>query len=230
MLDRKLPWPNVAFVSHGNADHYTALLDLLDRRSLRTLYVSRHFGLDDPDGGEALLLRKLARTGGELVRLQTGDVVELDERTRVEVLWPGEELPEDLPRRENETSLVLRVVCDNRSVLLPGDAQSFAQTALLSGRPAGTQSGAGKLACDAMLLPHHGSWEATLPRFVGRIDPQIVLASRSGPLPASGQAGSFYADLISTRVVRTTSRDGCLLLRFGYGVLEAVSATARIEP
>ncbi len=229
VLDGKLPWPEVAFVSHGNADHYTALLDLLDRRALRTLYVSRHFGLEDPDGGEALLLRKLARSGGKLIRLQTGDVVELDDRTRVEVLWPDEILPEDLPRRENETSLVLRIVCDNRSVLLPGDAQSFAQSALLDRHPPAPEA-AEELACDAMLLPHHGSWDATLPLFVSRINPQIVLASRSGPLPASGQAGSFYADLISTRIVRTTSRDGCLLLRFGYGVLEAVSATAGPEP
>jgi competence protein ComEC len=217
LLETRLPDPKAAFVSHGNADHYTALLDLLDRDPIETLYVSEHFARGDGDGGEAILLRRLADTGGRLVRLTAGDVVDLDDRTRVEVLWPPKEIPADLPRRENESSLVLRIRCDDRSVLLPGDAEQFAIQSLLS-RPDKPLP-----RCSAMLLPHHGSWDPLLPRIVQAVEPEIVLISRGRPLASAGPAGRFYRDLRAARRLLSTDSEGYLRLEFGYGALRVTS-------
>jgi competence protein ComEC len=222
LLDQRLPWPDRAFVSHGNADHYTALLDLLSHRSIRTLHLSPHFQREGFEEGEKLLLARLVDAGGKIDLLSAGDVVQLGPRTKVEVLWPGKDLPAEVGRRENETSLVLRVTCDDTSVLIPGDAESYAQSALVEAGETGASGLAPPdLQCDAMILPHHGSWQPTLPDFVRRVDPRIVLVSRRGPLPASGEAGRFYDDLIASRQVYSTARQGGLVLKFGQGKVSA---------
>lgn len=211
---RRLPWPGEAFVSHANTDHYNAMPSLLDRGWLRAVHLNGQFGRSEPAGsaaGPAALLNACRRRGAEIDRLQAGQSLRLDERTEVQVLWPPAERT-DLA--VNDTSLVLRVVCDSQSVLLPGDIEQAAQRALLDACPA-------KLRSDVLILPHHGSWEASLPEFVAAVKPRLVLASSSRRVKAPAKAGLagqvLFRTLGAQGKLLTTAECGWIRVRFGHG-------------
>lgn len=219
LLDHRLPWPRVAFVSHGNVDHYSVVEDLADSGQLDVVYLGEYFGREGlASQGEMIFLKVLAEAGVEIRRLKADQTVQLDERTSVEVLWPGPAALDAQRRVGNELSMVLRVTCDQRSLILPGDIESVGLAALADR--------AGGIAADVLVLPHHGSWREQLPAFVEAVDPQIVLVSRGRALAKTGQAGGFFAELARRRRLLSTGQVGWIRVRFGQGLLEVVD-TAR---
>ena len=210
---QRWPGPTAAFVSHANADHYNALPAVLRRGWGARVYLNEHFGHDPNAVGArptALLLGEIARRGATVIRLHAGRTIRLDDRTTVQVLWP--------PRGRgglsaNDTSLVLRITCDDRTVLLPGDVESAGQAAVTAlGRRVGA---------DVLLLPHHGSWQPTLPDFYQAVSPEFALVSAGRKLspPARGgdPAEKFYESLAAERKVYSTLQHGWLRVRFGKG-------------
>lgn len=216
---QRLPTPTAAFVSHANTDHYNALPGLLARRRIETAYLNDYFGRNDADpfaSPPERMLRLLDEHGVTVVRLRAGMHLQLDERTRVDVLWPPPDLDDGVP--PNDRSLVLKITCDDRAVLLPGDAQAFAQDELLS--PANMPA---PLAADAMVLPHHGGWAAPLPAFIGRVSPAVIFVSAAKDLDSRATTpvrGDFYDQLRRTGRLYTTQRDGWIQLRFGRGTFD----------
>jgi len=211
---RRLPLPTRAFISHANTDHFNAVGPLLNTHRLRGVYLNDYFGVEkDHPGGPASgkLLRSLLACGADIIRLRTGQSVRLDERTSVEVLWPP---AGHAHLRPNDRSLVLRITCDDRSVLLTGDLQEAGQLAICA-------LGAGA-AADALVLPHHGSWKATLPQFVQTVSPEVVLLSGAHEpqhLPRQDERRRFYESLPEKYRYYSTHRNGWIRLRFGAGGL-----------
>ncbi len=209
----RLPMPREAIVSHANTDHYNLLDGYIRHRGLELMRTNQRFGLDDPveAPNPPALLNTLRAHAGRLERMARGDELTLDDRTHLRVLWPPAPLPE--PLEPNDRSLVLRIECDGLTLLAPGDADDFAQNALLED-PA-------QLAADVLILPHHGGWERTLPEFVAAVDPQIVLVSchrpPRPPISAPAEAAAFYRELFRTRKVYMTSRAGYIRCTFGRG-------------
>ena len=205
---QRLPAPEVAFISHANCDHYNALLGGEARGAPAAVYLNDYFGDPEMTSPEALgLLQRLDRAGTDVRRLRDGETVDLDGRTRVEVLWPPRRRRRDLS--VNETSLVLRITCDGRSVLLPGDLDSTGQ-AELTRHPERIRS-------DVLVLPHHGGWETTLPAFVAAVSPKVVLVSAgSDPHGPSGKGqapAAFYTRLKTAYKYYSTARHGWLQVR-----------------
>lgn len=212
LREMRLPSPRTAFLSHANADHYSALPALAREGALKTLYVSEAFFRPPSSCSESRRLLEQLRACGVSVRLlRRGDSVSLDARTHVDVLWPPEGRT-DLTA--NDTSLVLRVVCDGRGLLLPGDVEKPAQAELLR-QPE-------QLRAETLLLPHHGGWTKTLPDFVRAVDPRFVLLSAgrepTGPASRDGKtARTFYESLSAKYRYVSTPRHGWIRLRFGRG-------------
>jgi len=211
ILHERLPRPAAAVISHANADHYNALPALLSRRWLAKVYLNEYFGIDEKGpGAEAVneLMGMIRQGGIETVRLRPGRKLQLDGRTAIEVLWPP---PGRSDLSTNDTSLVLRVTCDGRSVLVPGDLAEIGQAAL---------SAAGEaLRSDVLIMPHHGGWEETLPAFVRAAAPEIVIVSGShepsAPVRAGPAARSFYERLATDHKYYSTLRNGWVRVRFG---------------
>jgi len=221
---RRLPWPKAAFISHANTDHYNALPDLLTRGPISTVYVNAAFGRRQP-GLELepidVMMKRLRDADVELVRLAPGQTITLDDRTTVQVLWPPADISDGAA--PNDRSLVLRVVCDGRSVLLPGDVQAMAQRELLAGGES--------LAADVLVLPHHGAWAKTLPEFVRAVGPEVVLISTGRSLDersTSPDRRVFFNSLRHTTAVFTTDEYGWIRLSFGADGLAV--HTMRDEP
>ncbi|HAU39105.1 MAG TPA: hypothetical protein DCX07_15500 [Phycisphaerales bacterium] len=209
LLDRKFPAPSGAFVSHANSDHYNALPGCRTLGAPQDVYVNDYFGASDGLDAPSFLLRLLREDGSRIVRLRGGQSVRLDDRTTAEVLWPPADLPGETD--PNDRSLVLRIVCDGRSFLLPGDIDSLAQGRLLA-------SGA-SLRADVLVLPHHGGWRATLPAFVRAVAPRVVLCSAGReprpPHAAGADAARFYAELRASGRFHGTPKNGWICVRLG---------------
>lgn len=209
--EMRLPCPQTAFVSHANADHYSALPDLASAGELTTLYTNDHFGRDkSPYEAENRLLELLHADGVTVRRLRRGDHLQLDERTCIDVLWPPEGRT---GLTMNSASLVLRITCDGKRLLLTGDVDEPAQSELLK-NPA-------QLRADALILPHHGGWEKTLPAFIEAVEPSVILVSGNrepkGPSAGKAQVREFYDSLhVKYRYV-STPRNGWVRLRLGRG-------------
>jgi competence protein ComEC len=221
----RLPAPRAAFISHANTDHYGAVPGLLGRGGLRRVYLNDYFGRggtdEEPEGPQpARLLEMVRAAGAEVVRVRAGQKVALGEDVAVEVLWPPAARREDLAADANETSLVLRVTCGGRSVLLTGDVGAVAQAALCA-EP--------RVRADVLLMPHHGGWTQerladgrhVVEAFVEAVRPEVVLLSgsrepRAGP-PDETQRREFYARLRSGYRYHSTPRHGWIRVRFGDG-------------
>jgi len=205
LRQRRLPPPSEVFISHANTDHYNAVPGLCGGGHLKKAFLNPYFG--QLRGGAAELkadrelLDALAGAGVQIVRLRAGDVARLDEHAYVEVLWP-ELGREDLSA--DDMSLVLKICCHGRSVLLPGDVGRAAQEALLAGRRS--------LRADVLVLPHHGAWNAALPAFVEAVAPRVVLVSCSGdptaPSAAAAETGGFFTRLKTAYEYYSTATNG----------------------
>jgi len=212
--------PSAAAISHANSDHYNAIPALVESGGAGEVYLNDYFGLpgdqgcgpSDPASGPGVLdiMARLAGSGARVRRLTAGDTIGLDERTKVEVAWPP---PGRGDMEANDRSLVLRVRCDGRSVLLPGDISDEAQAALTA-QPE-------KIRADVLVLPHHGHWRETLPAFVAAVDPEVVIASSrvapAGTLKGGQASLEFYESLPRRYRYYVTALDGYIRVNFGRG-------------
>ena len=215
LLHEGLPGPDAAILSHANADHYNALPALLGRGWVRTVYLNEYFGRPPETQGASVrrLMGDIRARSCEVRRLQPGRKIALDGRTHVEVLWPP---PERADLTVNDRSLVLRITCDGRSVLVPGDLDQIGQAALTA-----TPS---RIRSDVLILPHHGGWESTLPAFVAAVAPKTTLVSAArepvAPLSAGPPAKAFYTRLAVEYDYYSTLRNGWIQIRFGKNGVE----------
>ncbi len=206
MAHRRWPRPIAAFISHGEVDHYNALPAVLDPSSPATVFVNDAFG-GDADAREPVtrLLNTLDAAAVDVRRLHRGRRVILDDRTSITVLWPPAPGAGYDTLSLNDSSLVLRLQCDDITILLPGDIQHLAQQLLLELPPA-------ELAADVLVLPHHGSYTPALAAFIDAVDPKIVL--RSSGYRASGATRQIEA-LTVHREFYSTSTSGALTIAIG---------------
>ncbi len=210
LASTRRPAPRIAFVSHANTDHYNGLLTLARRGQLTRVYMNPHFGRGDlfPGDRDARQFVELLKTHGiEIVHLIAGDEVQLDEKTTVRVLWPPRDVL--LSTEPNNRSLILLVDTLGRRVLFTGDIQADTQARLVDANTA--------LACEILLLPHHGAWNDSLPALVEASDPGIVIQSTGRQTRTMGIAddrNAFFDGLRARRSFRVTGADGYVGVRW----------------
>lgn len=170
LLDRHLPFPRCVWLSHPNMDHYNALPDLAGRHCPARAYVGQCF-LDSPSPQVQSLLELLEQNGAGIETVARGRQVDLTPSTRVEVIWPpatgqGPKLS------ENDSSLVLRITCGGKRVLVTGDIGPIAEAEL-------AKLPAEQVQADVLVLPHHGSPTPTLKAFIRTTGARLLLQSSS---------------------------------------------------
>jgi competence protein ComEC len=119
------------------------------------------------------LMRGARRCGAPVRPVVRGSVLSFGE-ARLEVLWPP--LESD-PGNDNERSLVARLRLSRGTVLITADIGHPTETELL-GRSA--------LACDVLVVPHHGSRSSSSGGFLDATRPQVAL------IPAGGRSAHHH--------------------------------------
>ena len=173
LTDRKLPRLDAVLVSHTDMDHARGLRWILEYFDVGCLYWSSYSAKDDSSDGKAL--RDIARRRGISEKiLRRGDVLELAEGIRLEVVWPDEEILTSFRSKGNisgnEASLALRLTRDGKGLaLLCGDMTTPALRRLAESGQA--------LQSEVLVLPHHGATSSFQKKFYDAAAPDCVMAS-----------------------------------------------------
>ncbi len=132
------------FLSHADSDHFNALPGILHRFVVGQI-VTPPAMLDDPEPAVIKLRRAIESAGIAVIELAGGSVADIGQHS-AQVLHPP---VERLPGTDNANSLVLRIDCGGKSLILPGDLEPPG-TAVLMESPRPPPGG-------VLMAPHHGS-------------------------------------------------------------------------
>jgi competence protein ComEC len=163
LRDLRVTTVQLVVLTHFHADHVEGLPGVLRRRHVGEIEVTV---LGDPPD-EVRRVRAWAADAHVPVRQ-----VRLGEERSVAgvswtVLWPARVIDED--SRPNNASIVLRVVTQGVVLLLTGDVEPPAQSAILA-------TDGGRLRADVVKVPHHGSANQD-PEFLRATGARLALVS-----------------------------------------------------
>ncbi|NOT02664.1 MAG: DUF4131 domain-containing protein [Phycisphaerales bacterium] len=200
-------------ISHPNLDHYGGLFTLLDNIECGPVVLNQHFRrFANPGGPADALLAELGRRRHPTVILPSAPAGWCEnsfshpssqeslpapaDAPRVELLWP----PADLPAGTdvNDSSTVLLLSYGLRSVLLCGDIEHHAISALL---------GNDRLRADALVMPHHGSYQSNTAEFLASVDPRVCVQSSDRP---TARLSRRYRDALGDRPLFNTADSGAV--------------------
>ena len=158
---------NAAFISHSDLDHYSALPDVAQRIPIDTMLVpvgfGKHFTVSDKK------FMELMNNGlTDIDFLQIGDRLYIG-NIEIDILWPRNS-QHDTP---NESSMVIKIISSEKSILLCGDITPEVMLQLLREEI--------DLSADIMLLPHHGELSDVLQDFVDAVSPSTAILSARTP-------------------------------------------------
>jgi competence protein ComEC len=150
--------------THADADHIDGLNDVARNFEVRGALVART-PRKDPEF--AKFYDTATEKGIPIVLIGAGDVLRFPGTTAT-VLWPRASAKAETRSRNND-SIVLRLRFGERSILLTGDIESFAEAAVLSG--------AFGPPVDVVKVAHHGSKTSSTDSFVSATRPKFAIIS-----------------------------------------------------
>jgi len=207
LRERDIDRIDAAFVSHANFDHYGAIEPLSRNFPIDRVIVNDHFPrLVEPGAAGDRFLQAIRRRGipidethGRFTLPDTGDVT-------IEAIWPPP-VADRFVADDNESSIVLRISHQGRSILLTGDVSEVGIAGLLA---------QGDLRADVLALPHHGSVVHNTAALLAAVDPTVAVRSVGQPdrLTTNGIpelcANYGYFSTAEVGCVRITIADGRL--------------------
>ncbi len=154
-------------LTHPHGDHAGGLPVILTRERVERVYDSAQ-----QYSGPAYhrMLDVVGERHIQWIRAQRGITFDLGPTTHVRVLAPELPFIAGTSSDINNNSVVLRVVFGRIAMLLTGDAQSEAETRLLSHHAA-------DLSADVLKVGHHGSAYSSTPQFLDAVHPKIAIIS-----------------------------------------------------
>ena len=158
---------DLVVATHPDTDHVGGLVDLFD--SYRVGQVITNGTHDEPGSGYGRLIFAAQRANTPVRSISTGEVIGFGADVWIEILHSGALPGSD---EDNDESIVLRLVHEDFSLLLTGDAGHTVEQAIFRD---------GKNVQSAVLKAgHHGSNTASGRKFLQAVNPQIVIISGGG--------------------------------------------------
>ena len=160
---------DMVVATHPHTDHIGGLTLALERYDVGAILERR---IDYESAAYEAWARAVSdeqAQGAAVIQARAGQVIALDENTRLEVLWPKDDLLRGSTSDADNASVALRLTHGDVSVLLTGDIFAEAERALLA-------SGAA-LDSDALKVPHHGSDSSSTPEFLSAVSPAAAVIS-----------------------------------------------------
>jgi competence protein ComEC len=187
--------------THADADHIDGLADVVRNFSTGQALVG-HAPIDDAEFDH--FIEAIRKPPVSLASLSAGERFEIEGVT-IEVLWPPRAVGETITSG-NDDSVVLRLVYGSVAVLLVGDIEQAAETAL-------ARSGF-DLRADVLKVPHHGSKTSSTDAFLDRVHPRDAVIS-VGERSRFGHPHKVVVERYQSRGVRLhqTGRDGTVTVQ-----------------
>jgi len=152
-----------AIVTHNHRDHSLGIVEALLAGRIDHLILATAASDTDYEM-YAVLLYAAKAANVPITYVAAGDVIEFHD-ARLYVLFPYAE--RTLPR-ENNASVVIRLVHGTQSILLTGDIEREAEGYLAANV---------NISADILQVAHHGSRSSTTSEFLAAVDPQVAIIS-----------------------------------------------------
>lgn len=194
---------DAVFLSHTDFDHFSAIARLADEVAFSRVIITDHFERFAPkNSAPGRFLDAMRDKGIPIEILSAPHVFDELKSVRVEMLWP----PSASLRRltdGNDTSMVLKLTYQDRSILLTGDITEAAMAALASDP---------RIRAAVLALPHHGSVVDNTRAFFDAVNPSVSVRS-TGQRRALTTNG--IEQLVGDRGYFSTADDGCIRVTIG---------------
>jgi competence protein ComEC len=159
---------DLLILSHPHLDHLAAFPEILRRYRVKAVMLA---GMQYPGERYREMLEEMQKKHVQILIPDPLKDLDLGDGIVLDVLWPepgffGRQTDEDAV---NNTSVALRVLFDNQSILLAGDMEEPEEAAIL-------KSGA-DVSATILKIAHHGSKTSTSTGFLLSVDPELALIS-----------------------------------------------------
>lgn len=157
---------DLLILTHPNTDHLAALPHVIEHYNVRAILLPP-IPSTLPIYGEILAM--VARNNSRVLSPSPGIDINLGDGVVLDVLWPPPSLRVERLRNANNASVVVRAIYKDASVLLAGDIEEEAETAILA-------SGA-DIHATMLKVAHHGSATSTSTGFLLASAPRTAIIS-----------------------------------------------------
>lgn len=164
LLDHGIISVDYIIVSHFDSDHVGGLFYIIEKFKVKNIIIGQQGELYD-NLVEFLKLKKQKNIN--LIVLKAGDNLKLDNKTKIEVLFPNP-THEILENKINNNSLVFKLYYNNFSILFTGDIEEEAEKTLVDLYGL-------KLKSDILKVAHHGSKTSSTEELINFVKPKIAL-------------------------------------------------------
>ena len=153
-------------LTHPHHDHYKGLASIAEEFGPHVLYTN---GMDAPEEEKEDWEEFLRRVGNANVPVKTATDLYMEEGgARLSIAYaPGER--EATVLDPNDTTLVIRIIYKDRSILLTGDLMDLGERVLIEGGH--------DISGDVLKVGHHGSETSTSVGFLKKVKPKIAAIS-----------------------------------------------------
>ena len=149
-------------LTHPEHDHVAGLIEVLKRYKVENiLWTGVLKDTAEFEKWQELIEKEEARVVIAKSPLRVG----LNKSSYIDILYPFENLEGQKIKNVNNTSIVSRLVCGEKSFLFPGDIYKSAELDLLGLN----------IDSDVLKVSHHGSKTSSVPEFIEAVSPEIAV-------------------------------------------------------
>jgi len=167
-IGRILPYTDrtidVLILTHPHADHLVGLIAILERYQVNTVIYT---GANYSDPGYRYFQEIIKQKVPKIVLADSQIALDLNDNCRLSVLFPFTSLVGQDFKNINNSSIVTKLDCGSRNILLMGDAEKEVEAELINNYP--------NLKTSVLKLGHHGSKTASSPEFLDQTNPELAI-------------------------------------------------------
>lgn len=156
---------DIVVATHPHADHIGSMTKVINNYEIGAFYMT---DFTSNTRTYERMLDALEQRGVTVYQALAGTYMPWDEQVELSILSPIEGID---PRDNNNSSVVLKVVYGQSSLLLTGDAEKYVEKDIIQ------SFGEEILDCDVLKLGHHGSSTSSSKDFLLAVSPDIAICS-----------------------------------------------------
>ena len=215
-LKRKIKKLDYIIISHLDYDHVGGIITLLDYIKVDKIILPIQF---EKSNNLISLVEKIKENNIELIFLDAGDRILLDEETYIDVLWPDKE-NKVLENSINNNALVFKLNYEKFSMLFTGDIEYEAENAIIDKY----KSSKGTFKSTVLKVAHHGADTSSIQKLIDLVSPKISLIGVGKNNNYGHPSSSVLERLkkLKSKIYRTDLDGEIIIIVNKYGIIEKI--------